>query len=57
MRLLPSSLRYSWPSETDLMASQAGLRLAERYGGGDRRPFGADSADHVSVYRLSGGCP
>jgi hypothetical protein len=25
--------------------------------GGDRRPFGADSADHVSVYRLSGGCP
>jgi len=25
--------------------------------GGGRRPFRADSADHVSVYRLSGGCP
>ncbi len=38
------------------MAGQAGLRLAERYGGWDRRPFGPDSTDHVSVYRLSGGC-
>jgi hypothetical protein len=56
MRLLPSSLRYSWPSEIDLMAGQAGMRLAERYGGWDRRPFGPDSMDHVSVYRLSGGC-
>jgi len=25
--------------------------------GAGRRPFGADSADHVSVYRLGGGCP
>ena len=56
MRLLPSSLRYSWPSEIDLMAGQAGLRLAKRYRGWDRRPFGPDSTDHVSVYRLSGAC-
>jgi len=51
IRLLPVALRYSWPSELDLMAGQAGLRLRERYADWDRRPFGPDSADHVSVYR------
>src|SRR5215472_7068200 len=29
----------------------AGLRLAERYGDWDRRPFGSGSANHISVYR------
>jgi hypothetical protein len=29
----------------------AGLRLAERYGDWDRRPFGSLSAKHISVYR------
>jgi hypothetical protein len=43
--------RYCWPSELDLMAGQAGLRLGERYAGWDRRPFGSDSRDHISVYR------
>jgi hypothetical protein len=33
------------------MAGQAGLRLGERYAGWDRRPFGSDSRDHISVYR------
>jgi len=51
IRLLPVALRYSWPSELDLMAGQAGLRLRERYAGWDRRPFGSDSASHISVYR------
>jgi len=51
IRLLPVALRYSWPSELDLMAGQAGLRLGERYADWDRRPFGSDSANHVSVYR------
>ena len=51
IRLLPVALRYSWPSELDLMASQAGLRLGERYADWDRRPFGSDSANHISVYR------
>jgi SAM-dependent methyltransferase len=51
IRMLPVALRYCWPSELDLMAGQAGLRLAERYAGWDRRPFGSDAVAHVSVYR------
>jgi SAM-dependent methyltransferase len=51
IRMLPVALRYSWPSELDLMAGQAGLRLGERYADWDRRPFGSDSTDHISVYR------
>jgi SAM-dependent methyltransferase len=50
--LRPVAIRYSWPSELDLMASQAGLRLAGRYSGWDRRPFGSSSGGHVSVYQL-----
>jgi SAM-dependent methyltransferase len=52
IRMLPVALRYAWPSELDLMAAQAGLRLQERYAGWDRRPFDADSTSHVSVYRF-----
>jgi SAM-dependent methyltransferase len=51
IEMLPTALRYSWPSEIDLMAQLAGLRLAERYSTWDRRPFGADSPRHISVYR------
>jgi hypothetical protein len=53
MRMRPLAIRYSWPSELDLMAAQASLRLAERYSGWDRRPFDAASGGHISVYRLS----
>jgi hypothetical protein len=49
--LHPVAIRYSWPAELDLMAGQAGLRLAERYADWDRRPFTAASSGHVSVYR------
>jgi SAM-dependent methyltransferase len=51
VRLYPVVSRYAWPSELDLMAKIAGLRLAERWGGWDRRPFSATSTNHVSVYR------
>jgi SAM-dependent methyltransferase len=51
MRMRPVAIRYSWPSELDLMAAQAGLRLTDRYSGWDRRPFDAASSGHVSVYR------
>lgn len=51
MRLRPVALRYSWPAELDLMAQAAGLRLAERYGDWDRRPFDSLSSKHISVYR------
>lgn len=51
MRMLPVALRYAWPAELDLMAGQAGLRLAERYGDWRRRPFDSASQGHVSVYQ------
>jgi hypothetical protein len=51
MHLRPVAIRYSWPAEIDLMAGQAGLRLAERYAGWARRPFTSASSSHVSVYQ------
>jgi SAM-dependent methyltransferase len=54
IRLYPGSIRYAWPSELDLMARLAGLRLRERWGGWRREPFGADAGLHVSVYEHAG---
>ncbi len=51
VHLRPVALRYSWPGELDLMAERAGLRLRERHGGWDRRPFIGSSSGHVSVYQ------
>lgn len=51
--LRPVALRYSWPSELDLMAEQAGLGLRERYSDWGRQPFGSSSDKHISVYQLS----
>jgi SAM-dependent methyltransferase len=45
--------RYVWPSELDLMAQLAGMRLRERWGGWEREPFTADSPKHVSVWEKS----
>jgi SAM-dependent methyltransferase len=42
--------RYVWPSELDLMAELAGLRLRERWSGWGREPFTSDSRQHVSVW-------
>ena len=50
IRLAPIVCRYAWPSELDLMARIAGLRLVERWGGWERQPFTADSRNCVSVY-------
>ena len=50
IRLLPVALRYCWPSELDLMAQLAGLRLRERYSDWTRTPFDASSRGHISVY-------
>jgi len=49
-RLWPVALRFAWPSELDLMARLAGLRLRERWSDWDRSPFDAKSAKHISVY-------
>lgn len=50
IRLNPVVLRYAWPSELDLMARIAGLRLHERWGGWSGEPFTGASRLHVSVY-------
>lgn len=50
VRLNPVVQRYAWPSELDLMARIAGLRLKHRWGGWNREPFTAASSFHVSVY-------
>jgi SAM-dependent methyltransferase len=50
IRLYPARLRYAWPSELDLMAQLAGLRLRDRWAGWRREPFTASSTNHVSVY-------
>jgi SAM-dependent methyltransferase len=42
--------RYVWPSELDLMAEMAGMRLRERWAGWTREPFTSDSRQHVSVW-------
>jgi SAM-dependent methyltransferase len=42
--------RYVWPSELDLMARIAGMRLRERWGDWNREPFTGDSTKHISVW-------
>jgi SAM-dependent methyltransferase len=42
--------RYVWPSELDLMARIAGLRLRDRWADWHRSPFTAASRSHVSVW-------
>jgi SAM-dependent methyltransferase len=51
-RLMKHSLpfRYVWPSELDLMARIAGLRLENRWGDWDRSVFAAASTKQVVVY-------
>jgi len=46
----PVEGRYAWPSELDLMARLAGMRLRERWGGWKRKPFTSLSRSHVSIY-------
>ncbi|SDT42501.1 class I SAM-dependent methyltransferase [Microlunatus soli] len=42
--------RYVWPSEMDVMATMAGLRLTDRYADWDRSPFTGDSTSSISVW-------
>lgn len=49
-QLFPIVTRYIWPSELDLMARIAGLRLKERWANWDREPMTASSGNCISVY-------
>jgi SAM-dependent methyltransferase len=44
--------RYIWPAELDLMAQLAGFQLESRHEDWNGQAFTADSASHISVYRL-----
>jgi SAM-dependent methyltransferase len=46
--------RYVWPSELDLMARLAGLRVRNRWADWHRMPFTADSSAQVVVYQKDG---
>jgi len=50
IRVSPIVTRYIWPSEMDLMARIAGLRLHSRWAGWNGEPFDARSPRHVSSY-------
>jgi SAM-dependent methyltransferase len=50
MQPSPIEMRYVWPSELDLMARLAGMRLEHRWGGWGGEPFTHLSPSHVSVY-------
>jgi SAM-dependent methyltransferase len=50
IRLNPVVQRYAWPSELDLMARLAGLRLIERWAGWNKEPFISGSGLQVAVY-------
>jgi SAM-dependent methyltransferase len=54
IRMFPVEVRYVWPSELDLMAQIAGLRLKERWGGWSREQPFAHPGWHVSVYERAG---
>jgi SAM-dependent methyltransferase len=47
--------RYAWPSELDLMAQLAEMRLRSRWGGWKREPFTSESTKHVSVWEKPAG--
>lgn len=50
IRVKPLLMRYAWPSELDLMAKLAGLKLEARYGGWRGEIFDSSSTKHISVY-------
>jgi SAM-dependent methyltransferase len=54
IKLYPVEIRYCWPSELDLMAQLAGLRLRHRWGSWNRGEFTSASEKHISVYERQG---
>ena len=50
IELYPVQVRYAWPSELDLMARLAGMRLRERWSNWKREPFTSESTRPISVW-------
>jgi SAM-dependent methyltransferase len=53
-RVFSMPFRYVWPSELDLMARIAGMRLVERWADWDRSGFTGESRSHVSIWQKRG---
>ncbi|MGC4892252.1 class I SAM-dependent methyltransferase [Micromonospora sp. DT31] len=51
IQMFPVMMRYFWPSELDLMARLAGLRLVKRYGNWDKSPYNRTSNRQISVFQ------
>ena len=51
VRTTSPSFRYVWPSELDLMAQMAEMKLENRWADWNRNEFANDSPSHVSVWR------
>jgi hypothetical protein len=51
-QLYPVTIRYVWPSEMDMMAKVAGLRLKNRWEDWKETPFTSRSGRHISLYEL-----
>lgn len=49
--IIPISARYIWPSELDLMARIAGLKLIDRFSTWSREKFDDTSTTNISIYR------
>lgn len=49
-RFYPVRLRYIWPSELDLMARLAGLKLTQRWSDWNKSPFTRDSGKLISIF-------
>jgi hypothetical protein len=52
IRMVPVTIRYVWPSELDMMARIAGLRLRNRWEDWKETPFRSKSGRHISLYGL-----
>lgn len=50
VRTSSPAFRYVWPSELDLMAQLADMRLTDRWANWAKEPFTGDSRFHVSVW-------
>jgi len=50
IKFRPNWLRYVYPSEMDLMARLAGMRLRERWSSWSKAPFTAESVTQIGVY-------
>lgn len=51
----PIAVRYCWPSELDLMAQMAGMKLRERWSDWGGTPFQTGAPRHISIYASEAG--